>query len=55
MDLVTSVCDRVVVLDFGRVIASGPPPVIRQDQRVLDAYLGEAAQPAGAGADGGPS
>ena len=43
MDLVTSVCDRVVVLDFGRVIASGVPPEIRQDPRVLDAYLGQAA------------
>ena len=54
MDLVTSVCDRVVVLDFGRVIASGPPPLIRQDPRVLDAYLGEAAEPVGtASGDGG--
>jgi branched-chain amino acid transport system ATP-binding protein len=44
MDLVTSVCDRVVVLDFGRVIASGAPPQIRNDPRVLDAYLGEAAE-----------
>jgi branched-chain amino acid transport system ATP-binding protein len=43
MDLVTSVCDRVVVLDFGRVIASGVPPEIRQNPRVLDAYLGEEA------------
>jgi branched-chain amino acid transport system ATP-binding protein len=43
MDLVTSVCDRVVVLDFGRVIASGVPPEVRADPRVLDAYLGEAA------------
>ncbi len=33
MDLVTSVCDRVVVLDFGRVIASGRPREVRQDPR----------------------
>jgi branched-chain amino acid transport system ATP-binding protein len=46
MDFVTSVCDRVVVLDFGRVIASGPPPVIRQDPKVLDAYLGREAEEA---------
>ncbi len=53
MDLVTSVCDRVVVLDFGRVIASGAPPQIRQDPRVLDAYLGEAAEPVATAADAG--
>ena len=28
MDLVTSVCDRIVVLDFGRVIAAGVPPEV---------------------------
>jgi branched-chain amino acid transport system ATP-binding protein len=48
MDLVTSVCDRMVVLDFGRVIASGAPPEVRQNPRVLDAYLGEAATVPGA-------
>jgi branched-chain amino acid transport system ATP-binding protein len=40
MDLVMSVCDRVVVLDSGRVIAEGTPAQIREDRNVLDAYLG---------------
>jgi branched-chain amino acid transport system ATP-binding protein len=43
MDLVMSVCDRVVVLDFGRVIAFGEPAAIRQDERVAEAYLGRDA------------
>jgi branched-chain amino acid transport system ATP-binding protein len=55
MDLVTSVCDRVVVLDFGRVIASGAPPQIRQDPNVLAAYLGEAAEAVGTASNGAPS
>ena len=40
MDLVMKVCDRVVVLDFGRRIATGAPAEIQRDQKVLDAYLG---------------
>jgi branched-chain amino acid transport system ATP-binding protein len=43
MDLVTSVCDKMIVLDFGRVIASGTPSAVRQDERVLEAYLGREA------------
>ncbi len=47
MDLVTAVCDRVVVLDFGRRIADGTPAEVRADERVLDAYLGVEVDAAG--------
>ena len=41
VDMVLATCDWVVVLDFGRVIASGPPAAIRDDSAVADAYLGD--------------
>ncbi|WP_405813195.1 ABC transporter ATP-binding protein [Streptomyces sp. NBC_01390] len=41
MSLVMSVCDDVYVLDLGKVIAVGPPEVIRNDETVLAAYLGD--------------
>ncbi|MGW5377926.1 ABC transporter ATP-binding protein [Nocardia sp. NPDC003999] len=41
MGLVMNVCDEVFVLDLGKVIASGPPSVIRADETVLAAYLGD--------------
>ncbi len=41
--LVLDVCDRIVVLDQGRVIATGEPDAILSDANVLEAYLGERA------------
>ncbi|WBQ05470.1 ABC transporter ATP-binding protein [Kribbella sp. CA-293567] len=40
MDLVMGVCDQVVVLDFGEVIATGTPDEVRAAPAVADAYLG---------------
>jgi neutral amino acid transport system ATP-binding protein len=48
MDVVMRVSDRVLVLDEGVLIADGPPQSIRSNERVIDAYLGRAAQEASA-------
>jgi ABC-type branched-subunit amino acid transport system ATPase component/branched-subunit amino acid ABC-type transport system permease component len=41
MNFVMGVCDRVVVLDFGRMIAAGTPEQVRSDPTVIAAYLGD--------------
>ncbi|HUO48843.1 MAG TPA: ABC transporter ATP-binding protein [Acidimicrobiales bacterium] len=40
MTLVLDVCAELIVLDLGRVIASGPVEVVRRDPAVVEAYLG---------------
>jgi branched-chain amino acid transport system ATP-binding protein len=41
MDVVFSLADRITVLHYGQILATGPPGEIRQNQAVKDAYLGE--------------
>lgn len=49
MGLVLTVCDHLYVLDFGRLIAEGPPAAIRANQEVIDAYLGTTHDAGGSG------
>jgi ABC-type branched-subunit amino acid transport system ATPase component len=45
IDFITELCDRVVVLELGHVIAEGDPHEIWSDQRVVDVYLGVPPEP----------
>jgi branched-chain amino acid transport system ATP-binding protein len=47
MELVMGICERIVVLNFGKTIAVGPAEAIRSNDAVIEAYLGEPASEAG--------
>ena len=60
MDLIASLCERVIVLAEGSVLTEGPMDAVRRDPRVIDAYLGGGegsgapATPTGRGLRRGP-
>jgi branched-chain amino acid transport system ATP-binding protein len=45
MGLVMNLCDRLVVLNYGKAVAEGTPEDIRANRQVIEAYLGQEAVP----------
>jgi branched-chain amino acid transport system ATP-binding protein len=48
MPLVMQLCERIQVLNDGQIISEGTPEQVRADPRVVESYLGEASDDAGA-------
>jgi branched-chain amino acid transport system ATP-binding protein len=44
MKLIMTICQKIQVIDRGRMLAMGTPDDVRRDQRVIDAYLGESGK-----------
>ena len=54
VDLIRAACDSLIVMEFGKVIASGESAAVLSEPAVIEAYLGTAAQVAPDGGESGP-
>jgi len=54
MRVISSICDHVYVLNFGEIIAEGPPEEVQRSEKVLEAYLGRGRESGGHSSGGRP-